>query len=105
MEDRQEVRWSFAEVNQTGNPLPIFLVVEGDLKCKTRSFVIFMCVSRLFYFIFFTPKIRNTPIQRQVLNYVSETISSRLNISRFIVGSLPLPSYDGKSRQNANSLN
>ena len=64
----------------------------------------YVCVT-VIYFFFFTPKIRNTPIQRQVLNYVSETISSRLNISRFIVGSLPLPSYDGKSRQNANSLN
>ena len=62
--------------------------------------------SRLFYVIFFIPKIRRTPIQRQVLNYVSETISSRLNISRFIVGSLPLLSYDGKmARPNASSLN
>ena len=25
MEDRQEVRWSFAEVNQTGNPQPTSL--------------------------------------------------------------------------------
>ena len=95
MEDRQEVRWSFAEVNQTGNPPTNFLVLEGDLKCQTRCFVIFMCVSRLFYVIFSIPKIRRTPIQRRVLNYVSETISSRLNISRLIVGSLPLLSFDG----------
>ena len=106
MEDRQEVRWSFAEVNQTGNPPTNFLVLEGDLKCQTRCFVIFMCVSQLFYVIFFIPKIRRTPIQIRVLNYVSGTISSGLNISRFIVGSFPLLSYDGKmTRPNASSLN
>ena len=64
----------------------------------------YVCVTVIFILFFFTPKIRNTPIQRRVLNYASETISSRLNISRFIVGSLPLLSYDGKTRQNANSL-
>ena len=65
----------------------------------------YVCVTVILCY-FFIPKIRRTLIQRRVLNYVSETISSRLNISRFIVGSLPLLSYDGKmTRPNASSLN
>ena len=67
----------------------------------------YVCVTVILCY-FFIPKIRRTPIQRRVLNYVSETISSRLSISRFIVGSLPdyCQSYDGKmTRPNASSLN
>ena len=53
MEDRQEVRWSFAEVNQTGNPPTNFLVLEGDLKCQTRCFVIFY-VCHGYFMLFFS---------------------------------------------------
>ena len=49
MEDRQEVRWSFAEVNQTGN-FPCF---GGRFEMSNSEFCYFyVCVTViLFYFI------------------------------------------------------
>lgn len=51
-----------------------------------------------------TKKLRKTNISKTDFE-LCVRVSNRLNISHFSTGSLPLPSYNSKTQQNASSLN
>ena len=55
MEDRQEVRWSFAEVNQTGNPPTNFPCFGGRFEMPNSEFCNFyVCVTVILFYFFHT---------------------------------------------------